>query len=153
MLRTVKVMPLTDARRAFKDAPIVRVATVLPGGAPHVVPLWFVWLEEGVYVTCRRDSRVWANLQRDPRVALEFDRGRAWVEHQGLLLRGSAELLGSDHPSAKRAISAWFEKYRGDLGGDGFEIYATQVPEPAMFRLRPDTLAGWSNGGLGRAPA
>ena len=93
MLRTVKVMPLTDARRAFKDAPIVRVATVLPGGAPHVVPLWFVWLEEGVYVTCRRDSRVWANLQRDPRVALEFDRGRAWVEHQGLLLRGSAELL------------------------------------------------------------
>ena len=132
---------------------MVRVGTLLPGGAPHVVPLWFVWLEEGVYVTCRRDSRVWANLQRDPRVALEFDRGRAWVEHQGLLLHGSAELLGADHPSAKRAISAWFEKYRGDLGGDGFEVYATQVPEPAMFRLRPDRVAGWSNGGPWRDPA
>ena len=35
MLRTVKVMPLTDARRAFKDAPIVRVGTVLPGGESH----------------------------------------------------------------------------------------------------------------------
>jgi len=130
---------------------MVRVGTLLPGGAPHVVPLWFVWLEEGVYVTCRRDSRVWGNLMRDPRVALEFDRGRAWVEHQGLLLSGSAELLGADHPSAKRAISAWFEKYRGDLGGDGFEVYATQVPEPAMFRLRPDRVAGWSNGGTRRS--
>jgi nitroimidazol reductase NimA-like FMN-containing flavoprotein (pyridoxamine 5'-phosphate oxidase superfamily) len=147
MLRRVRTIPAADARRLFRDTPIVRVATLLPDGDPHVVPLWFVWLEEGVYVTCRRSSRVWANLVRDPRVALEFDRGRAWPEHQGLMLSGRAELLGADHPAAKQAISAWFEKYRTDLGGSGFEMYADQVAEPALFRLRPDRIAAWSNGG------
>jgi nitroimidazol reductase NimA-like FMN-containing flavoprotein (pyridoxamine 5'-phosphate oxidase superfamily) len=148
----VRAIPAPDARRLFRDIPIVRVATLLPNGDPHVVPLWFVWLEEGVYVTCRRTSRVWANLARDSRAALEFDRGRAWAEHQGLLLRGRAELLGADNPSVKEAISAWFEKYRTDLGGAGFELYSAQVAEPAMFRLRPDRLAAWTNGGPRPAP-
>jgi nitroimidazol reductase NimA-like FMN-containing flavoprotein (pyridoxamine 5'-phosphate oxidase superfamily) len=149
----VRAIPVPDARRLFRDIPIVRVGTLLPNGDPHVVPLWFVWLEEGVYVTCRRTSRVWANLARDSRAALEFDRGRGWAEHQGLLLRGRAELLGSDNPSVKEAISAWFEKYRTDLGGPGFELYSAQVVEPAMFRLRPDRVAAWSNGGTRPAPA
>jgi nitroimidazol reductase NimA-like FMN-containing flavoprotein (pyridoxamine 5'-phosphate oxidase superfamily) len=148
----VRAIPVPDARRLFRDSPIVRVGTLLPNGDPHVVPLWFVWLEEGVYVTCRRTSRVWANLARDSRAALEFDRGRAWAEHQGLMLRGRAELLGSDNPSVKEAISAWFEKYRTDLGGAGFELYSSQVAEPAMFRLRPDRVAAWSNGGSRPAP-
>ena len=148
----MRAIPVSDARRLFRDTPIVRVATLLPDGDPHVVPLWFVWLEEGVYVTCRSSSRVWANLVRDPRAALEFDRGRAWTEHQGLMLRGRAELLGADHPSAKVAISAWFEKYRSDLGGSGFELYAAQVAEPALFRVRPDRIAAWSNGGTRPAP-
>jgi hypothetical protein len=69
------------------------------------------------------------------------------------MVRGRAELLGDDHPSAKMAISAWFEKYRTDLGGAGFELYAAQVAEPAMFRVRPDRLAGWSSSALRPPPA
>jgi nitroimidazol reductase NimA-like FMN-containing flavoprotein (pyridoxamine 5'-phosphate oxidase superfamily) len=141
----MQTLLLTDARRTFRDLPIVRAGTLLPGGDPHVVPLWFVWLEEGVYVTCRRDSRVWGNLMGDPRVVLEFDRGQAWTEQEGVLLHGRAELLGADHPSAKRAISAWFEKYRSDLGGQGFAMYAERVEEPAMFRVRADRVAAWSH--------
>jgi len=53
----------------------------------------------------------------------------------------------------KEAISAGFEKYRTDLGGPGFELYSAQVVEPAMFRLRPDRVAAWSNGGTRPAPA
>jgi len=68
------------------------------------------------------------------------------------MLRGRAELLGADHPSAKVAISAWFEKYRTDLGGAGFELYSAQVAEPAMFRVRPDRVAAWSNGGPRTTP-
>ena len=138
-MQPVRAIPVPDARRLFRDIPIVRVATLLPSGDPHVVPLWFVWLEEGVYVTCRRTSRVWANLARDSRAALEFDRGRAWAEHQGLhAARPGRAARIADNPSVKEAISAWFEKYRTDLGGPGFELYSAQVVEPAMFRVRPD---------------
>lgn len=119
----------------------------MPGGAPHVVPLWFVWLEEAIYVTARRDSRVSRNLSADPRAALSFDQGRAWADQSGVVVHGLAEELPPEHAGAKRAASAWFEKYRAELGGTGFAAYTEQVPDPVLFRIRPDRLAPWSHAG------
>ena len=132
-----------EVRRTFRDTRVVHVGSLLPDGAPHVVPLWFVWLEDAVYVSCRRESSVWRNLTKDPRVALQFDRGLAWTEQAGAVVRGKAEVLSPDDPATKRALSAWFEKYRGELAGFGFAAYTEQVKEPIMIRVRPDRLATW----------
>jgi nitroimidazol reductase NimA-like FMN-containing flavoprotein (pyridoxamine 5'-phosphate oxidase superfamily) len=136
---------LDQARRAFRDLPTVHVGSVLPDGRPHVVPLWFVWLEEAIYVTCREGSRVWRNLRRRPEVALQLDRGRVWTELSGILVHGTAELLPLDDPWARRALSEWFEKYRGELGGEGFAASGEQVSRPALFRVRPDRVATWGH--------
>lgn len=132
-----------DARRTFRDVRVVHVGSLLSSGAPHVVPLWFVWLAEGFYVTCRRGSQVWRNLRRDPRVSLEVHRGQAWTEQAGVLIRGSAEMLEHEHPEARKALSAWFEKYRSELSGIGFAAYTEQVREPVVFVVRPGRLASW----------
>lgn len=132
-----------EARRTFRDTRVVHVGSLLPDGAPHVVPLWFVWLEDAVYVSCRRESTVWRNLRRDPRVVLQFDRGITWTEQAGVVVRGKAELLPPEEQAAKRALSAWFEKYRSELAGYGFAAYTQQVKDPALIRVRPDRLAGW----------
>lgn len=135
----------TDLRRTFGDLPVVHVGSIDPDGAPHVVPLWFVWLQDAVFVTCREGSRVSRNLRRDPRTALEFDRGRAWTEQAGALVRGRAEFLPEDHPSTRRAISAWFEKYRELLSGRGFAAYTGQVERPLLMRVRPERIAVWDH--------
>jgi PPOX class probable F420-dependent enzyme len=134
---------LPEARRTFKDGQVAHVGSLLPDGTPHVVPLWFVWLEDAVFVSCREGSQVWRNLTRDPRVAVQFDRGRAWTEQAGALIHGKAEALSPDAPGAKRALSAWFEKYRAELSGPGFAAYTEQVAEPVLFRVSPDRLATW----------
>jgi nitroimidazol reductase NimA-like FMN-containing flavoprotein (pyridoxamine 5'-phosphate oxidase superfamily) len=137
---------LGDARRIFKDVPLVHVGTLMPDGTPHVVPLWFVWLEEEVVVSCRAASQVWANLRHDQRVALEIERGRAWAEHAGILVRGRAEPVPAESTEGKRALSAWFEKYRDDLAGPGFAAYTEQVIEPRLFRVRPASVSTWRHG-------
>jgi PPOX class probable F420-dependent enzyme len=135
-----------DARRVFKDVPLAHVATVLPDGTPHVVPLWFVWLDEEVVVSCRAPSQVWTNLRRDPRVAVEIDRGRAWTEHAGIMVRGRAESVPTESPDGKRALSTWFEKYRDDLAGPGFAAYTEQVADPRLFRVHPTSVSTWRHG-------
>jgi nitroimidazol reductase NimA-like FMN-containing flavoprotein (pyridoxamine 5'-phosphate oxidase superfamily) len=132
-------------RRLFRDVPEAHVATVDHGGEPHVVPLWFVWLDDAVYLTCREGSRVAANLDRRQRAALSIDRGVRWTEHQGVLIRGGAERLPPDHASAKRALSAWFEKYREHLSGRGFAAYAEAVIRPVVVRIHLDRIASWSH--------
>jgi PPOX class probable F420-dependent enzyme len=136
---------LLDARRVFKDLPVVHLATTRPDGGPHVVPLWFVWQEEAVYVSCRRDSATWRNAERDPRVSLSFHVGRRWRELAGVALAGRAEPLVTEHPALRGILSAWFEKYRLLLAAGGFRDYANQVERPGMLRVRPERLASWDH--------
>jgi nitroimidazol reductase NimA-like FMN-containing flavoprotein (pyridoxamine 5'-phosphate oxidase superfamily) len=97
---------LLDARRVFRDLPVVHVATTFADGSPHVVPLWFIWREEGVYVSCRRDSATWRNVERDPRISLAFDTGRSWRELAGVELIGRAEPLVPEHPALRSGRDA-----------------------------------------------
>jgi general stress protein 26 len=136
-------MDQTEARKTFRDVRVAHVGTILPTGHPHVVPLWFVWLDDAIYVSSRRDSQVRRNLARDPRVAVQIDIGRAWTEQAGILLHGVAELLRPEHPSAKRALSAWFEKYREELAGRGFGAYTELVQNPMLLRVPADGFSRW----------
>lgn len=140
---------LAAIRLRYRDAPVAHVASLDPDGTPHVVPLWFVWLEDAVYVTCREGSRVAANLHRSPTVALSVDRGLHWSEQAGVLIRGRAEVLAPDHAGARRALSAWFDKYRDHLSGDGFARYTHQVEHPLVVRIDPHRVAGWNHAGEG----
>lgn len=138
-------MRLLDARRIFGDLDLAHMATTLPDGSPHVVPLWFIWREEAVYVSARRDSSTWRNIERDPRAALTFNRGGAWEDLAGIVLYGRAEPLSAEHPALRGVMSAWYEKYRQKLSGDGFRTFAEQVERPGMVRVRPLRIAGWDH--------
>jgi PPOX class probable F420-dependent enzyme len=138
-------MDLGVARRMFGGLPVASVATIDPDGGPHVVPLWFVWPEDAVYVSTRRPSRTWANAERDPRVSIAIDVGRGWTELAGISIVGRAEPLPAEHPGMRRPISTWHEKYRSLLGGESFARFAEQVPSLAFLRVVPDRIRSWDH--------
>ena len=61
-----------DVRRALDGTPIAHLATLLPDGAPHAVPLWIGTHGDHIAVLTGPDSRKARNLRRDPRVALSL---------------------------------------------------------------------------------
>jgi nitroimidazol reductase NimA-like FMN-containing flavoprotein (pyridoxamine 5'-phosphate oxidase superfamily) len=138
-------MDAAAARRMFGSLPVVSVATVGPDGSPHVVPLWFVWPEDAVYVSLRRASRTWANASVDPRVSLAIDLGRSWVEIAGVVLEGHAEVFPADHPSMRAPISAWHEKYRPLLLGEGFRRLTEEVATLGFLKVVPDRVLTWDH--------
>jgi nitroimidazol reductase NimA-like FMN-containing flavoprotein (pyridoxamine 5'-phosphate oxidase superfamily) len=133
------------ARRMFAGLPTMSVATLNADGSPHGVPLWFVWPESSVYVSTRRESRTWRNASADPRVAMTIDLGRSWVEIAGIEIRGRAELLPAEHPDLRHPISAWHEKYRPLLSGDGFERLTDEIRSLTFLRVVPDRIAAWDH--------
>ena len=139
-------MDLAQARRALGGIRAVWVATVCPDGAPHVVPLWFVWQTDAVYASARHPSRTWSNVELDPRVALSFDTGRTWSELRGAVIHGRAERLSTGDESLRPVMSTWFEKYRSLMPGDGFERLTRQVVELSFLRVVPKAFATWENG-------
>jgi PPOX class probable F420-dependent enzyme len=61
-----------DVRELFEGRNFAHLATVLPGGAPHSVPLWVGVEGERVAFFTQPASRKARNLERDGRVALSI---------------------------------------------------------------------------------
>jgi hypothetical protein len=135
----------SGARRVFASLPTVAVATISPDGSPHVVPLWFVWPEDAVYISVRREGRTWANAGVEPRVALTVDVGRSWIELAGIQVVGLAERLLAEQAEMRKPISAWHEKYRPLLGGEGFARLTEEVRGLGFLRVVPVRISAWDH--------
>jgi nitroimidazol reductase NimA-like FMN-containing flavoprotein (pyridoxamine 5'-phosphate oxidase superfamily) len=132
-------------RRAFRDLPTARLATLAAGGAPYVASLWFVWRDEGLFLSTRLGSATWEHAERDPRVSLTIDRGHDWRELAGVAIDGVADLLPAEHPEMRAPMSAWHEKYRAMLAGDGFERFTEAVPQLGFLRVEPLDVRTWDH--------
>jgi PPOX class probable F420-dependent enzyme len=75
-----------EVRSLFEGANFAHVATVLPDGGPHSVPVW-TDLEDGrIAFFTQPSSRKARNLERDPRVAVSiagFDKPYSMAQVRG----------------------------------------------------------------------
>jgi PPOX class probable F420-dependent enzyme len=62
----------SNLKNLLDGTPIAHVATLLPDGAPHTVPVWIGTHEGRVVIMTGPDSQKARNLQRDPRVAISL---------------------------------------------------------------------------------
>ncbi|MFG6476958.1 TIGR03618 family F420-dependent PPOX class oxidoreductase [Microbacterium sp. P06] len=60
----------TDVRPYFERDTVVHVATLMPDGAPHAVPVWVGVEGDQLTMFAMANSRKDINLQADPRIAL-----------------------------------------------------------------------------------
>jgi PPOX class probable F420-dependent enzyme len=131
---------------AFLSEPghLVRLATVDATGAPRVVPIWFLFEDGLLYVTPRERSAWWADLQRDPRVALTVDEDA--LPYRKVVARGEvtvAHAPGDD--------DTWRDLYRRIarryVPDDAAEAYIqTTIAEPRAllsFPLDPAAVTTW----------
>ena len=72
-------------------------------------------------------------------------RSRAWAELAGFTCTGSATLLPAEDASMRGPISAWHEKYRGLVQGDGFERMTARIERLGFLRVRPDSVETWDH--------
>lgn len=75
-----------DVRRVLDGTSIAHLASVLPDGAPHSVPVWVDTEGDHIAFLTGPDSRKARNLRRDPRVALSLT--AADNPYQPVLIRG-----------------------------------------------------------------
>ncbi|NUT50390.1 MAG: PPOX class F420-dependent oxidoreductase [Saccharothrix sp.] len=121
-----------DVRRVLDGTSIAHVATVLPDGAPHSVPVWVGTHGDHVVILTGPGSRKARNLRRDPRVALSLTpadnpflpvivRGRVveWLEGDPaweIVDRISMKYLGRPYGRDEERVVALIEPDRQSAG-------------------------------------
>lgn len=90
-----KIMMTPGELDAFLTAQrTCRVATVSADGTPHVSALWFAWDGTSLWLYSVVRSKRWAELRRDPRIAVVVDTGEEYDQLRGVELSGTAEFVG-----------------------------------------------------------
>jgi PPOX class probable F420-dependent enzyme len=121
-----------DVRRHLEGTPVAHLATVLPDGSPHTVPLWVDTRGDQVVFLTGPGSRKARNLRRDPRVALSLTaadnpfepiviRGRVveWLdgdEAWEIVDRIAAKYIGGPYPRDEERVVAVIEPERQTVG-------------------------------------
>ena len=67
------------------------------------------------------------------------------MELSGARVEGVAEPLPAEHPDLRTPMSAWHDKYRSMLAGQGFERFAMAVPTLGFLRVVPAVVATWDH--------
>jgi PPOX class probable F420-dependent enzyme len=121
-----------DVRRMLDGTSIAHLATVLPDGAPHSVPVWIGTEGDHVVILTGPDSRKARNLRRDPRVALSLTpadnpfqplilRGRVveWIEGDAaweIVDRIAMKYIGAPYTRSEERVVALIEPDRQSVG-------------------------------------
>jgi PPOX class probable F420-dependent enzyme len=121
-----------DVRRAFDGTSLAHLATVLPDGSPHTVPLWAGTRGDQIVFLTGPGSRKARNLRRDPRVALSLApadnpfapvvvRGRVteWLEGDAaweVIDQIAAKYTGAPYSRGQERVVAVIEPERQTVG-------------------------------------
>ncbi|MEV4538691.1 PPOX class F420-dependent oxidoreductase [Asanoa sp. NPDC049518] len=119
-------------RRALDGTSIGHLATVLPDGGPHTVPVWVGTRGDHVVFLTGPGSRKARNLRRDPRVALSLApdenplepviiRGRVveWLEGDNawpIVDELAGKYIGQPYPRGEERVVALIEIERQTVG-------------------------------------
>ena len=130
-------------------------ATIGPDGSPHATALWFVW--DGTYIWLYSITRAqrWADLMRDPRIALLVEAGNDYFDLRGAEIRGRIEVVGPVPRTGEGTDPAedelseperlWAAKYQGGAPT------MTHDGAHAWLRLVPEKISSWDFRKIGSA--
>jgi PPOX class probable F420-dependent enzyme len=96
------------------------ILTTLKGdGTPISLPMWFVALDERIYVVTPARSKKVGRVTRDPRVSFLVESGTRWIELQAVHLTGRARVVDDDdlHGRVRDALDHKYAAFRTE-GGD-----------------------------------
>jgi PPOX class probable F420-dependent enzyme len=133
-------MDATDMRRRLADARVAHLATVGPGGRPHIVPITFALDGDAIYFAVDAKPKRTTDLQRlrniaaNPSVAVLVDHyEEGWSRLWWVRVDGRARVLGPDQ--AERAV---------DLLVDRYAQYRQARPSGPVVEISVDRISGWS---------
>ena len=135
--------PRPSVAASLERDTVVWLSSVRPDGAPHVVPLWFIWDGESILVFSKPGAQKVRNIRADPRVMIAV--GEPGLDFDVELVDGLAELAPG--PVAGTAWDAFARKYASVANRAGITIPRFAATYTQTIRIRPRRWLGWGGEG------
>lgn len=142
-------LPDTDRKPLIEsvlaEPVLARLATTNPKTMqPHVVPVWFMWDGECIWISSFVSTRKIKELRHNPRGAVLVESKQEGGKLTAVLLEGAVELVTEPRQLVSELASRIYERY---LGPEGLKDPEPQSwlkdPENLLVKLAPDRIISW----------
>jgi general stress protein 26 len=108
------------------------LATVRYNGRPHLVPLWFVWLDEKIHLATGDHTQKFVNMYHNQNVSLALpDTGSV------VIIEGEAHV--ADRNTVDRVADYFYHKYEWDFRYDETAVWR-------LIEITPNKIMAWGDG-------
>lgn len=108
------------------------IVTVRRDGRPHMTPVWYVWLNDRVYIATGTDTQKFTNLRANQAVALALPDTESVV-----ILEGEAH--AADRKTTDKLGEYFFNKYEWDFRYD-------EDADWRLVEITPHRIMAWGDG-------
>ena len=108
------------------------LATVRYDGRPHLVPVWFIWLDEKVYLATGSETQKYANMYHNQNVALSLPDADSVI-----IIEGEAHV--ADRKTVDKLADYFYHKYEWDFRYDETAVWR-------LIEITPYKIMAWGDG-------
>jgi PPOX class probable F420-dependent enzyme len=120
------------------------VATNGPDGYPHLVAMWYGFLDGAPAIWTYAKSQKVQNLRRDDRITCLIEDGDNYQELQGLMLVGRGVII--DDMAQKMAVGkSLYERYTGPLTAESQADLARNARKRVVIRIEVERVMSWDH--------
>lgn len=141
---------LPEAKQTFINdflapARIARMATADKNGQPHVVPVWYAWDGESMWISAFSDTRKVKDLEENPLISIAVDESPDGNHASAVILEGTAELLHEPRAFLEKQFYWIYARYVGDEGIHG-KAPEEWIKDPlnTLIKLTPKNIWSWN---------
>lgn len=136
---------ISPEAQAFLSRPLLgRLATASPDGQPHVVPVWYLYADDVIWISSFKATRKIVDIERNPKCALVVDIEQGKEAISAVAIEGRAELIHEPFETIKARTTRIYAKY---LGPEGVLAPDPQSwlssPENLLIKLTPTRIKTW----------
>jgi hypothetical protein len=121
--KKIGLLPWKWATDRLKKSRQYWIATTRPDGAPHLMIIWGVWLEDSFWFSTGTTSRKARNLAANPKCAIGTDDAA-----KAVILEGTVEVIGMQQAISEKFAKAYEKKYAWNV----------REMEQPVYRFRPN---------------
>ncbi len=127
------------------------MATVGPGGMPHLVAMWYAWLNGRIWLESKAKAQKIVNLRRDDRMSVMIEAGNTYETLRGITLEGRGVIVEDPDELWRVGVNVW-ERYTAPYSEEFQPFVEAMLHKRVAVRLDVERVRSWDHRKLGMGP-
>ena len=140
-----------EVARFLEQSRTCTMATVGPGGVPHLVAMWYGWIDGEIWLESKAKAQKIVNLRRDDRLSVMVEAGNTYETLRGVSLEGRGIIVEYPDEVWRVGVSVW-ERYNDPYSEDVRPIVEAILRNRVAVRLDVERIRTWDHRKLGLGP-